>query len=233
MGLQVERRGHACASRPDCAGERYDPRVSGCVAMSFDVTAVISCTGLTMKRCCVALLTPGNGLAAASILVQRRDQPGGIARELDRCRVGQIFALARHRQLHHLRRERREDRDYDQHDDQDAATAVALLVAVAAPVEAAPLQRAQDHVGHQRDQPDRDADDGHVARVEIGDVAHLVADHALQLVAVERGQQAACRHDRGIVRRGAGGEGVERVGVHHDRAWASARRPRSTSPRPR
>ena len=168
-----------------------------------------------MNRCCVALLTPGKGAAAASILVSAEIRPLGLRvnwtevasarysrwRDTAICTAlaasGAMIATTISTTIRMPR------------------AAVALLVAVAAAADAAPLQGAQDHVGDQRDQADRDADDRHVARVEIGDMGHLVGDHALQLVAIERVQQAARHDDRGIVRRGAGGEGIERVGLHH------------------
>ena len=53
----------------------------------------------------------------------------------------------------------------------------------------------------QRDQADGDADDHHVARVEIGEMGHLVRHHALQLVAAERVEQAARHRDGAVARR--------------------------------
>ena len=61
-----------------------------------------------------------------------------------------------------------------------------------------PHGRAQQHVADQRDQADRDAHDHHVARVEVGEMGHLVRHHALQLVAAQRVQQAARHHDGAV-----------------------------------
>ena len=58
-----------------------------------------------------------------------------------------------------------------------------------APRPAAPHHAAPRPVRQQRDRADERGDDRHHADVEIADVAHLVRDDALQLLAIERIEQ--------------------------------------------
>ena len=66
----------------------------------------------------------------------------------------------------------------------DAAAAAAVPVARDA-ADAAPEREAQEEVGEDRDRPDHDADDQREPDVEVPDVRELVADDALELLAVE------------------------------------------------
>ena len=58
--------------------------------------------------------------------------------------------------------------------------------------------------------PDEHADEQREADVEVADVAHLVADDALQLLAVELLEQPGRHRHAGVLRISAGGEGVRR-----------------------
>ena len=62
---------------------------------------------------------------------------------------------------------------------------------------------AQEPIRHQGDHADEDRHVHAVARVEIADVGELVADHALQLLAIERARQSGRDCDRGVARLGA------------------------------
>ena len=73
---------------------------------------------------------------------------------------------------------------------------------------AAPEREAQEEVGQERDRADQHADDQREPDVEVADVRQLVADDALELLAVELLEQAGRDRDRGVLRVAAGGEGV-------------------------
>ena len=90
----------------------------------------------------------------------------------------------------------------------------------ARPPAAAPEREAQEPVGEQRDRADQDPDEQREPDVEVADVAHLVADDALQLLPVELLEQAGRDRHAGVLRIAAGGERVRRrVGDDLD-PWA-------------
>ena len=74
--------------------------------------------------------------------------------------------------------------------------------------DAAPEREAQEEVGEQRDAADQHADEQREADVVVADVRQLVADDALELLAVELLQEAGGDRDRCVLRVAAGGEGV-------------------------
>ena len=87
----------------------------------------------------------------------------------------------------------------------------APAAAVAAPPAEAEPARTQEEVGDEGDQPDEDADEGGEADVVVAHVRHLVGDHALELVAVHRVEQAAGDGDGAVGRVASRGERVRRV----------------------
>ena len=75
---------------------------------------------------------------------------------------------------------------------------------------AAPVRESQEPVGQQRDGSDQHADEEREADVEVADVAHLVPDDALELLAIELVEQAARDRHARVLRIPPGGEGVRR-----------------------
>ena len=95
-------------------------------------------------------------------------------------------------------------------DDRLGAAAAPTAVAVPRPARAAPEREAQEEVGEQGDRADHHADDEREPDVEVAHVRQLVADDALELLAVELLEQAGRDRDRGVRRVASGGEGVGR-----------------------
>ena len=92
----------------------------------------------------------------------------------------------------------------------DLGPSPATAVAIAAATAAAPEREPQEEVGEDRDRPDHHADDEREPDVVVADVRQLVADDALELLAVELLEQAGRdRHGR-VLRIAPGGEGVGR-----------------------
>ena len=75
---------------------------------------------------------------------------------------------------------------------------------------AAPEGAAREHVGEQGDRPDEHADQQAEADVVVLDVRQLVAEDALELLAVELLEQARRHRDAGVLRVTAGREGIGR-----------------------
>ena len=93
----------------------------------------------------------------------------------------------------------------------DGLDPVAAAVAVAtAGRTAAPEREAQEEVGQDRDRADHDADDQREPDVEVAHVRQLVADDALELLAIELLEEAGRDRDRRVLRIAAGREGVRR-----------------------
>ena len=84
--------------------------------------------------------------------------------------------------------------DQDAHD-QPGQGVVALAARGERAVPPALDDEPQEAVGRERDEADEDGDVERVAGVEVADVAELVADDALELLAIER-----CRAGRGSPR---------------------------------
>ena len=150
--------------------------------------------------------------AEAADLAQRAGEPERVAGELCRGGVGEELALARHRALDQSREEDADVADDQQREaEQEDGSRSALLAAAR---RRAAAVAAQDPVADQTD--DQDAvENAHQADVEppvaVEQMAHLVADHALQLVAIEQIERAARDADHGVVESEAGGERVDAV----------------------
>ena len=91
--------------------------------------------------------------------------------------------------------------------DLEAAPAT-VVVAVAPPAAAEPEREAQEEVGQERDRADQHADEQREPDVVVADVRQLVAEDALELLAVHLLEQAGRDRDRRVLRVAAGGEGV-------------------------
>ena len=141
---------------------------------------------------------------------ERAGDAAGIAGELHGGGVGEEFALARHGGLDEPAEEiadvaddhqREPDRDDDDH-------AAVLLAAAGAPA-AEGLEGAAADEADEED-AENDGGDAHVQlHVAVEDVAELVADDALQLVARELVERAASDGHDGVAGGEAGGEGVQ------------------------
>ena len=143
-----------------------------------------------------------------------------VARELDGGGVGEKLTLARHGSLDESAEKIADvaddqQREADGEDDRHAA-AVFLAAAEANPPAA---ERLQDAAAEHADNEDAEDDGGELyveAHVAVENVAELVRDDALQLVAVEFVERAARDGDDGVARGEAGSEGVEAgLVVHH------------------
>ena len=172
----------------------------------------------------------GAGVGDAAAVRRRADdlQRAGhavrVAGELHGRRIGQIFALTRNHRLDQARAEHAErpeqpDGAAEDHQAQSEARAVVLLLAPAAG-EAQHLDAAaEEQAAEQRDAEDAEEHADHAdvqAHVAVEDVAELVPDDRLQLVAAEEIQRAPGDGDGGVLRRVARGEGVDaRLVVHH------------------
>ena len=106
--------------------------------------------------------------------------------------------------------ERRDDCQHEREHEDDhletPAAAVPVARGAATPAEASPEGEAQEEVGQKRDRPDENADEERVADVVVAHVRQLVADHALELFAVELLQEPRRDRDRGMPRIAARGE---------------------------
>ena len=143
-------------------------------------------------------------------MLERAQQCPRISRELHRRRIGQVFTLPRHRHRKQLRKYRGHRCQHDHRNrDQRRRLIVAIVAASAAPAESAEEHPAVDEVREHRDSTDHHGDHHHRADVVIGDVRHLVPDHALQLLAVHLIDQSL-RDANHRMRRVAAGR--ERVG---------------------
>ena len=140
---------------------------------------------------------------------QRAAQRIGVARVLHRAGVGEKLALARDRRLDEARGEQphRAEREKPgaDHRERQVHEAPARLGAVARVV----LHHEAADGGQEHDALQRAGGAQVEADVAVQDVAELVRDHCLQLVARELLERAArYNHDR-LVRRAPGGEGVD------------------------
>jgi hypothetical protein len=168
------------------------------------------------QRLCMRVPDPAAGFARlrqAADLAQRTADAVRIAGELDAARIGEVLALARHGGLDQATEEDADVTDDPQRDPGDGQhrQSAAAVAAAAADLE----HEAAEHRQHQ--QAEQHADQADVqAHVAVEDMAELVPDHALQLVAGQPRQRAAGDCDHRIVQRVAGGKGIDRhLVVHH------------------
>ena len=162
--------------------------------------------------CAIAgLPRAARGLRVARDHAQRRRESLRVAGQLCGRRIRDVLPAAADRDLDQERRDRREDQR-QQHDaqDDDVARATAA-VAVAAAEE----QRAREDPREHGDRPREHRGPRHQAHVVVADVAHLVGEHALQLLLVEALEQAGRDGEDGLLGSAPGGERVGRV-VRHD-----------------
>ena len=139
--------------------------------------------------------------AGAADFLQRPGEPRRIAGELNRGGIGQKFPLPAERGLDEPAKEYADRADDDQGQPQEHQRI---------PVPAA-AREDQDPANHREAQDAED--DAHDAQIQthvaIEDVAELVADDALQLIAVEQCHATARDADGGVARRVAGRKGVD------------------------
>ena len=147
-------------------------------------------------------------LLVAGDLRERLLEAVRVAGQLDRRRVGEVLALAADRQLDEPRDDRGEDREDDREEEHDHHQSPTALVPIAAPATTAPEREAQEEVGHQGDRADEHGDEQGEPDVEVADVGELVADDALELLAIELLEQARRDRDRCVLRVASGREGV-------------------------
>ena len=143
---------------------------------------------------------------------QRPRQTDRVAGQVDRAHVGELLAASADRKLHEAADERRNDRQHDRDDEQDGGespTAPAVAVAIP-PASPEPEGVAQEPVGDERDAPNQHAHQQREPDVEVAHVAHLVADDALQLLAVHLLEEPGRGRDRGVLRISSGRERVRR-----------------------
>ena len=144
--------------------------------------------------------------------LQRPADAGRVARELHGRGVGQEFAAARNRRLDDPGAQHADETDHEQGKAGADQEGRALAIA--------PAAYAHHAAADERDQQDTVQQTGQAqveAHVAVEDVAELVRDHALQLVA---GQRVECSLGNGngrIRRRVTGGEGIDAgLAFHHE-----------------
>ena len=130
-------------------------------------------------------------------LDERVSEPARVARELHGRSVGERLAVPRDRRLDQAPEEKADPAEH-QHDEGghvDHGEPAATLPAAAARRE--PQDRARDHRNHgeAEEEPDQPRAEPHVA---VQDMAELMGDDALQLVAVEVHERASRDRDRGV-----------------------------------
>ena len=152
-----------------------------------------------------ALLHPGD-------LFQRAGDALRLAGELHRRRIRQYLARAAHAGLDHPAEEDADVADHDRHQRRDQHRGCPALARTPAEHQDLAADQAQ------RQDPEQNAHQADVqAHVAVEDVAVLVGDHALQLVAVELVQGAAGDRHRRVGWGISGGERVDRrLLLHHE-----------------
>ena len=176
-------------------------RIGGWVENRPDERASNFLIGFVKYMCWVARLATSRTSWSAAILASARSRPYGLRVSSTRRRVGEVLALAADRELDEPGDDRGEDRQDDRDDEDDRLEPAAAAVAVArATAAAAPEREAQEEVGQERDRRRPDADDQREPDVEVADVRQLVADDALELLAVELLEEAGRDRDRGVLR---------------------------------
>ena len=160
-------------------------------------------------------------LAAALDLAQGGDHRVRVLGQFDRSCVGEEFARAREREADH-RGQGPGKRDQHGCDDERGATAalaataaVAVIRAPVAPAEPAVEPHPEQELGEKGDHAGDDHRDHHHADVAVADMGQLVAEHRFDLGVVEPGEQPGRHGDRVLLLVHPGGEGVERVALHH------------------
>ena len=142
-------------------------------------------------------------VAQAADLLQRAGQARRVARELHRRGVGQELALAADGGLDEPAKE---DADPANHYQRQPQQRQRILVFAAA------AARVEEHAANHRQAKDAE-DDAHQPQVEphvaVEDVAELVADDALQLIAREQLHGSRGDGDHRVARRVAGGKRVD------------------------
>src|SRR5712692_6867913 len=123
-------------------------------------------------------------------LLQRRDQPGRVASELDTAHVGERLTLPGQGQLHERADDERDEREYDADGEHDQRPLPAKPRAADGVPEPARDEDGQtDHRRHDEEQ----------AHVEVLDVAHLVGKDTFELLLVHHLEQPHRDSDRGVV----------------------------------
>ena len=152
--------------------------------------------------------------AVTADLLERPGDALGLAGELDRRGVGQVFALAAHGGLDDVAEKDAhiaQDQQPQPHEHDGNASPGALAAGGAARRPGAPAEQHPPHQRHHED-AEQQADQAQVeAHVAIDDVAELMGHHPLKFGAVELFEGAAGDGDHRVAGGVAGGEGVDAV----------------------
>ena len=148
----------------------------------------------------------GGGRSALEFF-QRARQRHRVPSQLGAGRVGQKLPLATHgggQKAGDDRRDQQGDEPKAKHDERQR---IAALLAPAPGPARYPTPVAEEvphQIRHQHDRSDHPGEQRHQPDVEVANVGHLVGNHRLEFVAVERSQEALSnghvRHLRGIAR---------------------------------
>ena len=200
--------------------------IGGCVAKRRSIDAGLQRVGDPQMRHRRVL-----SLHRTPVGLELREGPRqrlGVTRRHGARGVGEVLALARHRELHEAGDERR-DEHRDEPEDQDDRVAVVVV--------ATEEGHAHEHVRDESDGNHEAEDDHRQADVVVANMAELVRHDALELGVVHDLEQAGGRRDDGVLRIAPRGEGVGgRVGDHEDPRHRRARGDREVldrSPQPR
>ena len=154
--------------------------------------------------------------AAAIDLEQRAADPVRVARELHRGGVGEKLALARDNRLYRPACEHTDRTEYPEQESKEEQAGIVgagTLIAVRA---AAARHHRRAHRAEQHDARDHTEQRDVEPHVPVQDMAELVRDYALKLLAAEVFQCPARDDHCRAVRREAGSESVDGVLVVHD-----------------
>src|SRR3990172_634517 len=185
--------------------------MAGCVAnIEFERSSNFL-IGFVKYRCCVARFATSRTSLSVPIFARARSRPAGFrvsstdeaSARYSRCRLTASWTS---RAAIGARIAR--------------AMARTNMIAWRPPPAAAPEREAQEEIGQQGDRADHDPDEQREPDIEVPDVRQLVADDALELLAVELLEQSGRDRDRGVLRVTSGREGVrggvvDEVDVRH------------------
>ena len=157
-------------------------------------------SGSAIHKCAIDEFCRFIGRAVGLELRERARQRVGVARRHGARGIGEVLALAGHRELHEARDERG-DEHRDEPEDQDDRVAV---------VAAAEEGQAHEHVGDEPDRHDEPEHDHRQPDVVVAHVTELVRHDALELGVVHDLEQAGGRRDHGVLGVAPGGERVGR-----------------------
>ena len=148
-------------------------------------------SGLWKYRCWVAGLASFITVVSPARRARARSSPCGLRVSSTDGGVSQVLTLAADGELDQAGEDRREDGqdDGEVKDDQLEGSPTGVVVVVRAPAAAEPERVAQEEAGQQGDAADQHADQQREPDVVVAHVRHLMAEDALELLAVELFQQ--------------------------------------------